>query len=63
MAEKKMGEGVECETCAPIGYIDTWRCAECGAMNINKWTECWKCKTPRLPGPEKTGTEKTEGRE
>ena len=48
MAEEKKEE-VACETCAPIGYIDTWKCAKCGAMNINKWTECWKCKTPRAP--------------
>ncbi len=54
MAEQKRQEGLECETCAPVGYIDTWRCANCGAMNINKWTECWKCKTPRLQEkPEK----------
>jgi ribosomal protein L40E len=59
---------MECETCTPIGYLDTWRCSECGAMNINKWTECWKCGTPRLKeavpesGKEKTGPASAEAR-
>ena len=49
MAEKPKDEkSIECALCAPFEQSGTWRCAECGAMNINKWTECWKCKSPRI---------------
>ncbi len=50
MAEVKQEEKktVECETCAPFEQVGTWRCSVCGAMNINKWKECWKCKSPRV---------------
>jgi hypothetical protein len=49
MVEKPKDEkNVECALCAPFEQTGTWRCADCGAMNINKWKECWKCKAPRL---------------
>jgi len=46
--QKKDEKGPECALCAPFEQVGTWRCNECGAMNINKWKECWKCKSPRL---------------
>ena len=49
MVERKKDENtVECSLCAPFEQTGTWRCADCGAMNINKWKECWKCKSPRI---------------
>jgi len=48
MPEKPKDERVECSLCAPFEQAGTWRCAECGAMNINKWRECWKCEAPRF---------------
>ena len=49
MVERPKDEkNIECALCAPFEQTGTWRCAECGAMNINKWKECWKCKSPRV---------------
>jgi len=54
MAEKPEEEpedkkDLACATCAPFAQAGTWRCSGCGAMNISKWKECWKCKSPRAP--------------
>lgn len=49
MVEKPKDEkNIECALCAPFEQSGTWRCADCGAMNVNKWKECWKCKSPRF---------------
>ncbi len=49
MVEKPKDEkNIECALCAPFEQSGTWRCAECGALNVNKWKEGWKCKSPRV---------------
>ena len=50
MEDKNASEKITCETCAAVSKTGTWRCAECGALNIEKWKDCWKCRSPRF-GP------------
>jgi hypothetical protein len=49
MAEKQTEQRADCPTCTTSLQAGTWTCAECGSMNVSKWKECWKCKSPRSP--------------
>ena len=55
MEEKNAQDKITCETCAAVSKAGTWQCAECGALNLDKWKDCWKCHSPRL-GPEAAGS-------
>jgi hypothetical protein len=48
MEDTKASEKITCETCAAMSKTGTWRCGECGALNLDKWKECWKCQSPRF---------------
>ncbi len=50
MEEKNAQDKITCETCAAVGKAGTWQCADCGALNLDKWKDCWKCHSSRL-GP------------
>jgi hypothetical protein len=50
MEDTDAKEKITCEMCAAVTSTGTWHCAECGALNVEKWKDCWKCRSPRF-GP------------